>query len=118
MTQTASGLPKKSLEERKVSSEGGRSKASGGKKEGPEAAASSGEAGLQGTRGAEEGKRRWWRGWTASGRWREKVFKRVFERVFKREPDARFTRITFFDHVFQSRFSITFFDHVFSESAI
>ena len=30
--QTASGLPKKSLEERKVSSEGGRSKASGGKK--------------------------------------------------------------------------------------
>ena len=53
--QTASGLPKKSLEERKVSSEGGRSKASGGKKEGPEAAASSKEAGLQGTRGAEEG---------------------------------------------------------------
>ena len=36
--QTASGLPKKSLEERKVSSEGGRSKASGGKKEGLEAA--------------------------------------------------------------------------------
>ena len=35
--QTASGLPKKSLEERKVSSEGGRSKASGGKKEGLEA---------------------------------------------------------------------------------
>jgi hypothetical protein len=30
--QTASGLPKKSLEERKVSSEGGRSKALGGKK--------------------------------------------------------------------------------------
>ena len=52
--QTASGLPKKSLEERKVRSEGGRSKASGGKKEGPEAAASSGEAGLQGTRGAEK----------------------------------------------------------------
>ena len=60
--QTASGLPKKSLEERKVSSEGGRSKASGGKKEGLEAAASSGEAGLQGTRRAEEGERRWWRG--------------------------------------------------------
>ena len=38
--QTVSGLPKKSLEERKVSSEGGRSKASGGKKEGPEAAVS------------------------------------------------------------------------------
>ena len=36
--QTASGLPKKSLEERKVSSEGGRSKASGGKKEGLEEA--------------------------------------------------------------------------------
>ena len=95
--QTASGLPKKSLEERKVGSEGGRSKASGGKKEGLEAAASSGEAGLQGTRGAE---RRWWRSWTASGRWREKVFLRVFKRVFKREPDARLTRITFFDHVF------------------
>ena len=30
--QTASGLPKKSLKERKVSSKGGRSKASGGKK--------------------------------------------------------------------------------------
>ena len=30
--QTASGLPKKSLEERKVSSKGGRSKALGGKK--------------------------------------------------------------------------------------
>ena len=56
--QTASGLPKKSLEERKVSSEGGRSKASGGKKEGLKAAASSGEAGLQGTRDAEEGERR------------------------------------------------------------
>ena len=38
--QTASGLPKKSLEERKVSSEGGRLKASGGKKEGLEAAVS------------------------------------------------------------------------------
>ena len=25
---------------------------------------------------------------------------KVFKRVFKREPDARFTRITFFDHVF------------------
>ena len=44
--QTASGLPKKSLEERKVSSEGGRSKALGGKKEGLKAAASSKEAGL------------------------------------------------------------------------
>ena len=29
--------------------------------------------------------------------------------VFKREPDARFTRITFFDHVF---------NHVISDSAI
>ena len=56
--QTASGLPKKSLEERKVSSKGSRSKASGGKKEGLKAAASSKEAGLQGTHGAEEGKRR------------------------------------------------------------
>ena len=108
-----------------ASSEGGRSKASGGKKEGLEAAASSGEAGLQGTRGAEEGERRWW---TASGRWREKVFKRVFKRVCfqARTPReiheihmkmSRFL-ITFFDHVFLSRFSITFFDHVISDSAI
>ena len=36
--QTVSGLPKKSLKERKVSSKGGRSKASGGKKEGLKAA--------------------------------------------------------------------------------
>ena len=98
--QTASGLPKKSLKERKVSSKGGQLKALGGKKEGLEAAASSGEAGLQGTRGAEEGKRRWWRGWTASGRWQEKVFKCVFKRVFKREPDVKFIKITFFNHVF------------------
>jgi hypothetical protein len=56
--QTASGLPKKSLEERKVSSKGGRSKALGGKKEGLKAAASSREAGLQGIYSAEEGKRR------------------------------------------------------------
>ena len=95
--QTASGLPKKSLEERKVSSEGGRSKASGGKKEGLEAAASSREAGLQGTRGAEEGERRWWRGWTASGRWREKVFKRVFKRVCFQ---ARTRREIHLNHVF------------------
>jgi hypothetical protein len=33
--------------------------------------------------------------------------------VFNREPDARFTRITFFNHVFLSRFFITFFNHVF-----
>ena len=103
--QTASGLPKKSLEEQKVSSEGGRSKASGGKKEGLEAAASSKEAGLQGTRSAEEGERRWWRGWTASGRWREKVFKRVFTRSFSSANPTRDSR--------GSRFLITFFDHVF-----
>ena len=83
--QTASGLPKKSLEERKVSSKGGRSKASGGKKEGLE---------------AEGGEKRC-----------SSAFSSAF--VFKREPDARFTRITFFNHVFLSRFLITFFDHVF-----
>ena len=102
--QTASGLPKKSLEERKASSEGGRSKALGGKKEGLEAAASSGEASLQGTRGAEEGERRWWRGWTAEGGKKRcsSVFSSAFSSafVFKREPHARFTRFTFFDHVF------------------
>ena len=67
-------------------------KALGGKKESLKVAASSGEAGLQGTYGTEKGKRQWWRGWTASGRWREKVFKRVFKRVFKHKPHARFTR--------------------------
>ena len=64
--QTASGLPKKSLEERKVSSEGG-----------------GGEVGQQ----AEGGEKRC-----------SSAFSSAF--VFKREPDARFTRITFFDHVF------------------
>ena len=55
--QTASGLPKKSLEERRVSSEGSRSKALGGKKESLNTAASSKEASLQGIYSAEEGKR-------------------------------------------------------------
>ena len=109
--QTASGLPKKSLEERKVSSEGGRSKAPGGKKEGLEAAASSGEAGLQGTRGAEEGERRWWRGWTASGKWREKVFNRVFNRVFFQSRTPREI------HVKRSREKIKLKNHVISDSA-
>ena len=74
-----------------ASSEGGRSKASGGKKEGLEAAASSGEAGLQGTRRAEEGERRWWRGQTAEGgeKRRSTAFSTAF--FFNREPDARFT---------------------------
>ena len=95
--QTASGLPKKSLEERKVSSEGGRLKASGGKKEGLEAAASSdrghvvqkkakGGGGEVGQR-AEGGEKRC-----------SSAFSSAF--VFKREPHARFTRITFFYHVF------------------
>ena len=57
--QTASGLPKKSLEEQKVGSKGGRSKASGGKKEGLKAAASSKEADLQRTHSTEEGERQW-----------------------------------------------------------
>ena len=94
--QTASGLPKKSLEERKVSSKGGRLKARGGKKEGLEAAASSREAGLQGTRGAEEGERRWWRGWTASGRWRRKGVQARFQARFQ----ARTRREIHEDHVF------------------
>ena len=38
--------------------------------------------------------------------------------VFKYEPDARFTKITFFNHVFLSRFFITFFNYIFSKSAI
>ena len=82
--QTASGLPKKSLEERKVSSEGGRSKASGGKKVvQKKAKGGGGEVGQR----AEGGEKRC-----------SSAFSSAF--VFKREPHARFTRITFFNHVF------------------
>ena len=95
--QTASGLPKKSLEERKVSSESSRSKASGGKKVvQKKAKGGSGEVGQR----AEGGEKRY-----------SSAFSSTF--VFKREPDARFTRITFSNHVFLSRFFITFFYHVF-----
>ena len=82
--QTACGLPKKSLEERKVSSKGGRSKASGGKKVvQKKAKGGGGEVGQR----AEGGEKR-----------RSTAFSSAF--FFNREPDARFTRITFFDHVF------------------
>ena len=77
--QTASGLPEKSLEERKVSSEGGRSKASGGKKVvQKKAKGGGGEVGQR----AEGGEKRCL-----------SAFSSAF--VFKREPYARFTRITF-----------------------
>ena len=86
--QTASGLPKKSLEERKVSSEGGRSKASGGKKEGPEAAVER----LDSERKVA----------------RKGVQARFQARLFSSANLTRDSR--------GSRFLITFFDHVFFES--
>ena len=83
--QTASGLPKKSLEERKVSSEGGRSKALGGKKEGLEAAVER----LDSERKVA----------------RKGIQARFQARLFSSANPTRDSR--------ESRFLITFFDHVF-----
>ena len=95
--QTASSLPKKSLEERKVSFKGGRLKALGGKKEGLEAVASSKEAGLQGGHVVQK---------KAKGGGGE-VGQRA-EGGKKRCSSANLTRDSR-----ESRFLITFFNHVF-----
>ena len=83
-----------------VSFKSSQLKASGGKKEGLEAAVSSGEAGLQGTRGAEEGERRWWRGWTVEGGKKRclTAFLTVFLTMFLSANPTRDSRekITFF----------------------
>ena len=95
--QTASSLPKKSLKERKVSSKSSQSKTLGGKKV-VQKKAKGGSREIR--QRAEGGEKRYL-----------SAFLTAF--IFKREPNTRFTRITFFNHIFLSRFLITFFNHIF-----